>query len=180
MRSAAYLVLLWPAIVAAQPTHLEMKELVDEALRRNPEVLAAQKRYEAARQKPAQEGSLPDPMVSVGWNSSGNPLPGAGLGVEPVANVGLMATQELPYPGKLRLRSDIASKEAGAEAQQYRAAQLNLISRVKQAFYRLQHAEVMLGIIDANRPAGCSPGTRRMSQLPWRARRTIKASTDWT
>jgi outer membrane protein TolC len=90
-------------------------------------------------------------MVSFGWNSSGNPLPGAGLGVEPVANIGLMATQELPYPGKLRLRSEIAVKEAGAEAQQYRAAQLSLISRVKQAFYRLQHAEVMLDIIDRNR-----------------------------
>ena len=149
MRFAA---LFWPALLLAQDTaRLDPNQLVEEALRRNPEVVAAQKRLEAARQKPAQERSLPDPMVSAGWNSSGNPLPFAGVGREPVANAGLMAAQEVPYPGKLRLRSEIAVKEASAEAQQYRAAQLGVASKVKQAFYRLQHAWVMLGIIDHNR-----------------------------
>ncbi len=137
----------------AQPAGgpLRMNDLVAEALRRNPEILAAQKRYEAARQRPAQERALPDPMFSVGWNASGNPLPGAGLGTEPVANVGAMASQELPYPGKLRLRGQVASKEADAEAQQYRSVQLSVVSRVKQAFYRLQHAWAMRSVLDRNR-----------------------------
>lgn len=154
MRFAAYaLAFLLAAEAHAQGpgTRLRLDDLIEQALRRNPEILVAQKKYEAARQRPAQERALPDPMLSAGWNASGNPLPGAGLGVEPVANLGAMASQEIPYPGKLRLRALIASKEADAEAQQYRAARLNVISRVKQAFYRLQHAYAMTNVLERNR-----------------------------
>jgi outer membrane protein TolC len=155
MRFAAFWALLgfaaMPAMAQSSAQRVDIQEFVAEALRRNPEVLAAQKRYEAARQRPAQERSLPDPMVSFGWNSSGNPLPLAGVGTEPVANIGIMATQEIPYPGKLRLKAEVAAKEAGAEAQQFRAVQLNVVSRVKQAFFRLQHAWAMLDLIERNR-----------------------------
>ena len=63
---------------AAEP--VKLNDLVREALARNPEVLAAQKRYEAARQRPSQESSLPDPMLSVGYASNGGPLPGQEIG----------------------------------------------------------------------------------------------------
>lgn len=157
MRSAAFRAVLLTGVVAIfagaqdMAQHTQLDEYVAEALNRNPEILAAQKRYEAARQRPAQQRALPDPMASFGWNSSGNPLPGAGLGSAPTANIGVMATQELPYPGKLRLRGEIAEKEASAESQQLRAAELSVVSRVKQAYYRLQHAWSMLDIIDRNR-----------------------------
>jgi len=74
--------------VAAYPQELKLEDLVSEALRRNPEVLAAQKNHEAARQRPTQEGSLPDPMISLGYTSVGNPLPGAGLGSQVLSNIG--------------------------------------------------------------------------------------------
>ena len=115
MRFAAYLLAFASAAGAfaqdvARP--LTIHELAADALRANPEILAAQKRYEAARQRPAQERALPEPMVSLGWNASGNPLPGAGLGVDPTSNIGGMASQEIPYPGKLRLRAAVAAREA--------------------------------------------------------------------
>src|SRR5205814_469880 len=113
----------------------------------SPEILAAQKRYEAARQRPSQESSLPDPMVSVGYASNGGPLPGQGLGSQPTSNIGVTVSQELPYPGKRKLRGDIASKEADAEFQQYLAAQLGVRSRVTQAFHRLHHAYAALEIL---------------------------------
>jgi outer membrane protein TolC len=156
MQSAAYWLALLPAIAAfgqIGEKRLNIDALVTDALRDNPEILAAQKKYEAARQRPAQERSLPDPMFSLGWNSSGNPLPGAGLGTEPIANVGAMVSQEIPYPGKRRLRSAVAEKEADIEAQQFRAVELNIVSRVKQAYYRLQHAYAMLGVLTRNRDA---------------------------
>src|SRR5207253_1593672 len=43
--------------------------LIADAMKNNPEILAAQKRYEAMRQRPARESTLPDPMFSVGWSS---------------------------------------------------------------------------------------------------------------
>jgi outer membrane protein TolC len=130
------------ALSAAAQTpdaRVSLRDLTSVAIRNNPEIVAAQKKYEAARQRPTQESSLPDPMISVGYNSVGNPLPGAGLGSQVLANVGVMVSQEVPFPGKLKLKGDMASKEAQAEFQQYQAVQLAVISRLKQAYYRLQY-----------------------------------------
>jgi hypothetical protein len=54
---------------------LSLKELVEEARAHNQEILAAQKTYEGARQRPSHAGSLPDPVFSPGYNRHGNPLP---------------------------------------------------------------------------------------------------------
>ena len=150
--SAQWLALPLAAAGFAQPAEkrLEISDLVTDAMRANPSILAAQKKYEAAQQWPAQERSLPDPMVSFGWNSTGNPLPGAGLGHDPVANIGLEASQQFPYPGKLRLKAEVASKEAAAEAQEYRAVSLSVIARLKQAYYRLHHAYAMREVLERN------------------------------
>ncbi len=134
-----FLPTLWPA---------ELHEYIASALARNPEVLAAQKRYEAALQRPAQERSLPDPRLSMGYASNGGPLPGQGLGTAPTANIGVMLSQEIPYPGKLRLRGEIAATEASAEYQQYLALQLAVRSRVVQAYHTLHHAYVMRELLE--------------------------------
>src|ERR1035438_1917680 len=132
-------------------TRVSLRDLTGEAIRNNPEIVAAQKQYEAARQRPTQQSSLPDPMVSIGYNSVGNPLPGAGLGSQVLANVGVMVSQEVPFPGKLKLKGDMASKEAQAEFQQYQAVQLAVISRLKQAYYRLQYTYAATDLLVRNR-----------------------------
>ena len=55
---------------ASEP-RLSLRDLIREALRNNPEVIAAQKGYEAARQRPTQESSLPDPTVRQHIRSAG-------------------------------------------------------------------------------------------------------------
>ncbi len=124
----------------------DLARLVEEALARNPEVLAARKRLEAARQKPAAEASLPEPMVSIGWASIGGPLPGQGLGREPMARAGLMASQTLPAPGKRSLRRRMALEEAGAAGQEYAAVERRVVAQLKSAWYRLHHAQEMLDV----------------------------------
>jgi outer membrane protein, heavy metal efflux system len=135
---------------ATAQDRVQLDELLKEALDRNPEVLAAQKRYEAARQRPSQASALPDPMISPGWNSSGAPWPGAGLGREPVANIGVMVSQEIPFPGKRKLAGDIAAKEAEVEFEAYQQTQLNVVSRLKQAYYRLAYAYGATDVVDRN------------------------------
>jgi outer membrane protein TolC len=130
---------------------LKLDDLVADALRANREILAAQKRYEAARQRPSQAASLPDPMFSPGWNSNGNPLPGAGIGRDPTSNIGFTVTQEVPYPGKRRIREDIARKDADAQFQELQLAQLSVIARVKQAFFKLQHSYAAREVLEQNR-----------------------------
>ena len=136
---------------AQPPARWPLADAVAEALARNPEIAAAQSRYDAARQRPAQERALPDPMVSAGWASSGNPLPGAGLGTEPVANIGVMVSQELPYPGKRDLRASIAGKEAEAVQPEIAAARFSIVARVKQAYYRLAYAYAVGEVLTRNR-----------------------------
>ena len=150
LRSVALLLASISAAPSQQP-FLSLGAVVTEALRSNPEILAAQKRVEAARQRPAQERSLPDPMFSLGYQSNGAPWPGAGLGREPTSNIGLAISQQFPYPGKARLRGQIAAKEAEAEFQEYQTVRLNVIGRAKQAFYRLHHTYEATLVLERNR-----------------------------
>ena len=117
---------------------VKLDELIKELLQSNPELSAARNRYEIALTRPAQEGALPDPRITAGWISNGNPLPGAGLGVEPTSNIGLQIAQEIPYPGKRTLKGSMAQKEADSEAQLYRARELSLVTQVKTSFYELR------------------------------------------
>jgi outer membrane protein TolC len=128
-------------------TAQSLGSLIAEAMKNNPEILAAQKRYEAMRQRPLRESTLPDPTFSVGWSSNGNPLPGAGLGSNPTSNIGVSIAQELPAPGKLRLRGEIASKDAEAEFQQYQAVKLSVVTRLKLAYHQYHHAYEAAGIM---------------------------------
>ena len=144
-------VLVSASVNAQTPARTALADVIAEALAKNPEVVAAQKRYDAARQRPAQERSLPDPMVSAGYSANGRPWPGAGLGTEPTSNIGFMASQEVPYPGKRDLRASIASREADAEFQQIDAARLSIVARVKQAYYRLAYTDAVTGVLSRNR-----------------------------
>lgn len=138
------------AAAANAQKRVSLDALVEQALAANPEIAAAQKRFEAAHARIPQERSLPDPMISAGYSSIGNPLPGAGLGSEPLANLRIMASQAIPFPGKLALRSAIAGREADAEAQLIAAARVRVTSRVKQAYYRLAYAYAVSDVLTRN------------------------------
>ena len=125
-----------PGLAGAQP----LSSLVDEALHNNREILAAQKKYEAARQRPSQASSLPAPTVSLGYASNGAPYPVDGLGHDVTSNASVMVSQEVPFPGKQKLRGEIAARQADAEFQAYLAVRLNVVSRLKQAYYEAHHA----------------------------------------
>ena len=178
MRLYVYL-LLGPALAAAQP----LTSLVDEALQHNREILAAQKKYEAARQRPSQAASLPDPTVSLGYTSNGGPWPVAGIGREATSNAGLMISQEMPFPGKRRLRGDIASKEADAEFEQYLSTRLSIISRLKQAYHELHHA--VQSITFVKRSQGLLQNILRISEARYSVGRAaqqdiLKAQTQFS
>lgn len=150
--AAVVITMAWLALNGtATGQELKLDQLVSEALTNNPQILAAQKSYEAAGQRPSQASALPDPMFSPGYTSNGNPLPGGQLGSNPTSNIGFMVSQELPYPGKRQLRGQIAGKDAEAEFQSYRAVELNVVSRLKQAYYRLSYDYSALGILNRNR-----------------------------
>src|ERR1039457_4985800 len=157
-----------PALAAAQP----LSSLVDEALHNNREILAAQKKYEAARQRPSQAGSLPATTVSLGYSSNGAPYPVAGLGHDVTSNAGVTLSQEIPFPGKQKLRGEIAARQADAEFQDYLTVRLNVVARLKQAYFELHHA--VEGIAATTRSQELLQGILRVSEARYASGRAAQ------
>lgn len=111
---------------------LALPDLIQEALVRNPELVAARKQWEAATNRIAQARSLDDPTLSIHlWN-----FPQA-VNVTRADNSIFGLSQNLPFPGKLTLKGEIASRSAEIAGQALRAKERELVARVKQAYYDL-------------------------------------------
>src|SRR3974390_3828722 len=88
---------------------LTLSDVISEALDKNPAVQSGLHAVEAQKHKVPQAKSLPDPEASVGW--MGNLTPFSVQEGDPSSYRGVGVMQSVPYPGKLRLRGDIASQE---------------------------------------------------------------------
>src|SRR5215469_16464732 len=86
---------------ASAPTPLS--QLIAEAQTNNPQVSGADHEARAASQMAPQATTLPDPKFTYQQLSVGSPKPFAGYTNSDFAYIGIGASQELPYPGKLRL-----------------------------------------------------------------------------
>src|SRR5258708_40040596 len=96
--------------MASSPVPLA--HLLAEAEANNPQVSAADHGARAARQMAPQVTTLPDPKFTYQQFSVGSPKPFAGYTNSDFAYIGVGASQELPYPGKLRLRGQVADRDA--------------------------------------------------------------------
>lgn len=111
---------------------LVLTDLTKEALGRNPELVAARQQWEASSQRIAQARALDDPTLSVHWWNFPQSF---NVGRADNTIVGL--SQKFPFPGKLALREEVASRSAGITEQAFKAKERDLIARVKGAYYDL-------------------------------------------
>ncbi|MBI1746751.1 MAG: TolC family protein [Acidobacteria bacterium] len=130
---------------------LQWETLYEAALKNNPEIQAARKKYEAIRTRPTQESSLPEPTVGFMSNNMGNPLPFTTIGRDPQSNVGIFLSQEIPYPGKLKLKGDTVKKESDSEWQNYLGSRLSVIARLKVAYYDLSYFYKAIDVTNKNK-----------------------------
>jgi len=115
----------------AQPS-MALRDLIHETLERNPELLAARKQWEASSHRIVQARSLDDPTLSVHlWNFPQT------FNVTRGDNSIFGLSQNLPFPGKLALKSEIASRSAEITEQALHGKERELIARLKQAYYDL-------------------------------------------
>ena len=112
---------------------LLLDDVVREALEKNPEAQSALHAVSALEHRVPQVKSLPDPMVSVGW--AGNLAPFSVMQGDSSSYRGLTVSEQIPYPGKLKLRGQIASKEAEAAETDYEAVRRRVTAEVKVAYY---------------------------------------------
>src|SRR5262249_61178835 len=83
----------------AEGAPLGPRELVSELLERNPEILAARSRFDAATKRPSQAGTLPEPKAAYSNFGVGHPF--SGLNASEFAYHGFAVSQEFPFPVKL-------------------------------------------------------------------------------
>ncbi|HQJ09182.1 MAG TPA: TolC family protein, partial [Deltaproteobacteria bacterium] len=72
IRSWGLAVLLWMIFIpAASAEDVRLADLMDEALRNNPEIRTAEAQAASAAQRISREASLPDPVLSAGYQNEG-------------------------------------------------------------------------------------------------------------
>ncbi|MGB7846074.1 MAG: TolC family protein [Candidatus Acidiferrum sp.] len=129
-----------------EPTKLA--GLLSEAEKNNPQVQAARHGWQSARQIPTQVATLPDPQVVLQQTNVGSPRPFAGYTNSDFAYIGVGFSQDLPYPGKLRLRSEIAQKDSDATQQKYESVRRAVLAGVKRTYFQLGYLAKRQKILD--------------------------------
>jgi outer membrane protein TolC len=148
-RLAAALVLAGAVSTFAQgPTPLS--QLLSEAEANNPQISAADHEARAARQMAPQISTLPDPKFTYQQFSVGSPKPFAGYTNSNFAYIGIGASQELPYPGKLRARGEVAERDADAKQAEIEVTKTDIADAVKADYIQLAYLQQTLGILRQN------------------------------
>jgi outer membrane protein TolC len=132
------------------PTLAPLAELLHEAEKNNPQIEAARQGWEATKQVPTQVSTLPDPQFTLQHLSVGSPRPFAGYTSSDFAYIGLGVTQDIPYPGKLKLRGEIAKRDADVWQQQVESVRRAVLAAVKTAYFQLAYLSKTLAILESD------------------------------
>jgi outer membrane protein, heavy metal efflux system len=133
---------------ASTPTSLS--QLLTEAQANNSQLSAADHAARAARQMVPQATTLPDPKFTYQQLSVGSPKPFAGYTNSDFAYIGIGASQELPYPGKLRLRGQVADRDADTKKAEIEVIGASIADEVKADYLQLAYLQQTLGILLQN------------------------------
>ncbi|HET9281323.1 MAG TPA: TolC family protein [Candidatus Angelobacter sp.] len=125
-----------------------LASLIEEAKAKSPQILAANHAYKAASHAPASAAALPDTQVMVQHLSVGSPRPFAGYTDSNFAYIGLGISQEFPYPGKRKLRAEVAGREADTVQAQAASTTRDVIERVKLAYFRLAYVQQSMHVLE--------------------------------
>lgn len=132
--------LLFPAaLLCAEETQsntqmtVQLDELIQMALLKNPDVISMKAEWEAAKKDIWIDSSLPDPMAEVAPGNEENRL-------------GVM--QEIPFVGKLYIKGKMASDDAGAAYFRYQAIERDIVNRLSNAYYDLYFIDASRDVIN--------------------------------
>jgi len=121
------------AAYSLEPVSLDY--LLTQAKENNLDILAARKRWEAAKSRVPQAKSLEDPNIGLSFEKI--PRGTVKLNKTMPDDRMLSFSQFIPAFGKLSLRGKIALVESQMFAAEYKARELEIINQVKNAYYEL-------------------------------------------
>ena len=144
------IVLMYSGCAFGQDPPVILGDLITKALQNSPEIKAAEAKAAAMAQKVPMEGSLMDPMLSVGYQNEG--LKEYNYGESPDAQWMFSLAQTFPWPGKRTLQEEAATLDAEAEKASAEMVRREVILKVTQAYYDLVLITKELDLIRARRP----------------------------
>ncbi len=128
-------VIVPPDVSAIDTTVLRLEDLIETALRTNPALHAAYLRADAMATESLEARTLPDPMA--GFTYQPRPI----LTARGYQRSQWRFEQAIPFPGKLRLRGEVAELGAEVAASEAGIVAEDMILQIKQAYdelYRVQ------------------------------------------
>lgn len=133
---------------AGNPTALST--LIEEAKKNDPAIRVAESAAKAATFGSSQMSTLPDPQFTLQQFSVGSPRPFAGYTNSDFAYIGLGVSQQFPYPGKLKLRGEVADRDANATKAHVEVVLQDEIEILKTTYFHLAYLQQTLGILQRN------------------------------
>lgn len=122
-------------VLSILPEDPILRSLLREAVEKSPQLAAATRAAEAEEERIPQAGSLPDPVLSLGYQNDG--FKRFEIGRMETSFGTIMASQAFPYPGKRKLREDVVSANAEAARASVDRIRLTLESDLRRAYVGL-------------------------------------------
>ncbi len=132
-----------PASGAAEPT-LSLAAVLEEARRSNPEIQAARSQWLGARAAVLPAKTWEPPQI--GYESWGF----TGTRVTSAPEKWYDISQEIPFPGKLHYKGKAADHESRRLEELYRATELDVLAKVRAAYYQLMLSQRAARLIQEN------------------------------
>jgi cobalt-zinc-cadmium efflux system outer membrane protein len=126
---------------------VSLAALIEEAQQKNPDIQTAVHEYRAASSAAKGAGALPDTQLMLQHLSVGSPRPFAGYTNSDFAYIGLGASQEFPWPGKRRLRTEVANLQAQSAQAQSGSVSRVVIEQLKVTYFKLAYLQQTLGVL---------------------------------
>lgn len=147
---ALSLILLGPAtkVTAEATVGMTLDALVEAAMEKNPELQAARERWHMTERRVIPARSLDDPQLSLGF--SNYPVDSLASDETPMTGTELTLSQKFPFPGKLGAKGEMAEQQALWFKGIYEDSKLQLVRRVKDAYYRLYYNDKAIEITETN------------------------------
>ena len=123
----------------------KIEQLIEEALRNNPEYLSAKNRTASVNVQISQADALPDPQLK--FAVANLPINSFTFDQEPMTGKKISLMQMFPFPGKLGLKEDIAEYQALITEQQVQELKNNLIKNVKILYFDLFFVDTSIEIV---------------------------------
>jgi cobalt-zinc-cadmium efflux system outer membrane protein len=127
----------------------DLQALVVEALQANPEIKQMRGQYAASKETIRPAGALDDPEI--GFSMKDIPTDSWAFNREGMTQKMLELSQKFPFPGKRRLRSEVAAEQANSDEYVYKDKANEVRTKVVIAYWGLALAQANYDLTQKNK-----------------------------